>query len=184
MKEEMLIRRKETARQIVSAMAEAGVSKTGLARMLGRKPSVVTQWLSGNHNFTLDTLAEISAVLHKPITGVSSDLDLPLVSGYASVKEVDAVLNEPSEAIRCISMVSLPPLEFSILDKKARDLGVSLRNYAEFILCKEANSSPKTEIDKTAAFIECCFGAWRGAEYDAIVDELSKSRTFREVVEL
>ena len=31
--------------------------------MLGQQPSVVTKWLSGTHNFTADTLADIQRVL-------------------------------------------------------------------------------------------------------------------------
>jgi transcriptional regulator with XRE-family HTH domain len=38
----------------------AGLSKGEFAERLGKNPSEISKWLSGTHNFTLDTLAEIS----------------------------------------------------------------------------------------------------------------------------
>ncbi len=34
-----------------------------LAARLGKKPSIITRWLSGTHNFTLDTLSDIEVAL-------------------------------------------------------------------------------------------------------------------------
>lgn len=56
------------------------------AEKLGKKPPEVSKWLSGNHNFTLDTLSEIEEVLginlinidppYKEVTNGSVDLDI------------------------------------------------------------------------------------------------------------
>ena len=73
-------RRMRTAIQIEEAMRERKVSKTQLAQMMGRKPSEITKWLSGNQNFTQDLLAEISYYLHADITGVST----PIKETYSS----------------------------------------------------------------------------------------------------
>lgn len=39
---------------------EKGLSKKEFAEAIGKRPSEVTKWLSGQHNFTLRTLALLS----------------------------------------------------------------------------------------------------------------------------
>jgi ribosome-binding protein aMBF1 (putative translation factor) len=51
------------AAQIEDAMIVKGIGKKKLADMLGKKPSVITKWLSGTHNFETNTLTEIAKVL-------------------------------------------------------------------------------------------------------------------------
>ena len=57
-----------TAARIADAMQAAGLSKSQFARKMGKSPSEITKWLSGTHNFTIDSLQEISAVLGVEIT--------------------------------------------------------------------------------------------------------------------
>ena len=57
-----------TAARIADAMKAAGLSKSQFARKMGKSPSEITKWLSGTHNFTIDSLQEISAVLGVEIT--------------------------------------------------------------------------------------------------------------------
>ena len=45
-------------------MKERGISQRELARMTGKRPSEVTRWLSGQHNFTLATIAMLSVALN------------------------------------------------------------------------------------------------------------------------
>jgi ribosome-binding protein aMBF1 (putative translation factor) len=40
------------------------MAKKQFAQKVGRKPSEITKWLSGTHNFTLDTLTDIEQVLN------------------------------------------------------------------------------------------------------------------------
>ena len=51
------------AARIASALREKGWNKIRLASELNKSPSLVTRWLSGNHNFTTDTLSDIQNVL-------------------------------------------------------------------------------------------------------------------------
>jgi transcriptional regulator with XRE-family HTH domain len=51
------------AAKIYDAIQQKGISKKQFAEMLGQQPSVITKWLSGTHNFTADTLADIQRVL-------------------------------------------------------------------------------------------------------------------------
>ncbi len=44
-----------------------GMTKRDLAVKLQRKPSVITKWMSGTHNFTIDTLVEIAVALEVDI---------------------------------------------------------------------------------------------------------------------
>ena len=56
--------------KIDALMRERGFSKKQLADQLGKRPSEVTRWLSGQHNFTVSTLAMLSAFFGKPIISV------------------------------------------------------------------------------------------------------------------
>ncbi len=49
--------------RIDEQMKAKGVSKKRLAELTGKSPSEVTRWLSGQHNFTLATIAKISVAL-------------------------------------------------------------------------------------------------------------------------
>ena len=49
------------ANRIDYLIKKNGLSKKSFAEALGKRPSEVCKWLSGQHNFTLRTLATISA---------------------------------------------------------------------------------------------------------------------------
>jgi len=51
-------------------MKERGLSQRELARMTGKRPSEVTRWLSGQHNFTLATIAKLSVALDHDFVAV------------------------------------------------------------------------------------------------------------------
>jgi transcriptional regulator with XRE-family HTH domain len=51
------------AARIADLMAGAGYSKSSFAALLGKEPSVITKWLSGTHNFTYETLLDITMAL-------------------------------------------------------------------------------------------------------------------------
>ncbi len=52
------------AAKIDDALKAKGWKKKDLVVALGKKPSVITKWLSGTHNFTSDTLTDIGRVLN------------------------------------------------------------------------------------------------------------------------
>ena len=56
--------------RIDALMRERGLSKKQFADALGRRPSEITKWLSGQHNFTLSTLAMLSSFFGQPIITV------------------------------------------------------------------------------------------------------------------
>lgn len=51
-------------------MKEKGLSKKQFADAIGKRPSEITRWLSGEHNFTISTLAMLSAFFGQPIVTV------------------------------------------------------------------------------------------------------------------
>ena len=57
-------------------MREKGLSKKQLADAIGKRPSEITRWLSGEHNFTISTLAMLSSFFGKPIITVSYDFKI------------------------------------------------------------------------------------------------------------
>ncbi len=56
--------------RIYDLMQERGLTKKQFAEALGKRPCEVTKWLSGQHNFTISTLAMLSAFFGKSIISV------------------------------------------------------------------------------------------------------------------
>ena len=57
--------------RINNLMTERGLSKLEFAQALGKRPSEVTKWLSGQHNFTIRTLSLLSAFFGESLIFVS-----------------------------------------------------------------------------------------------------------------
>ncbi len=51
-------------------MRERGLNKKQFAEALGKRPNEITRWLSGEHNFTISTIAMLSTFFGKPIISV------------------------------------------------------------------------------------------------------------------
>ncbi|MCC6413623.1 MAG: helix-turn-helix transcriptional regulator [Saprospiraceae bacterium] len=51
------------AAKIFDAMEAKGLSQKQFAEKIGKRPSMIRHWLSGGHNFTVDTLTDIQRVL-------------------------------------------------------------------------------------------------------------------------
>lgn len=51
------------AAKLASAIKAKGLKKKEFAEKLGKRPSEISKWLSGTHNFTTDTLIDIEALL-------------------------------------------------------------------------------------------------------------------------
>ncbi len=56
--------------RIFDLMTQKGLSKTEFARAIGKRPCEVTKWLSGQHNFTLKTLALLSTFFGVPVVRI------------------------------------------------------------------------------------------------------------------
>lgn len=52
------------ADKIAHTLEKRGISQKEFSRMMGKSEGEVSRWVSGQHNFTLRTLAKISDVLN------------------------------------------------------------------------------------------------------------------------
>ena len=69
--------------RIGDALLRKGWSKTDLANAMGKKAAEISKWMSGQHNFTIETIAKIEAVLGEDIISVKK-YRKP-VNGYAQM---------------------------------------------------------------------------------------------------
>ncbi|MDE6537505.1 MAG: helix-turn-helix transcriptional regulator [Muribaculaceae bacterium] len=53
--------------RLATLMQERGLNKKQFAEALGKRPNEITRWLSGEHNFTISTLAMLSTFFGKSI---------------------------------------------------------------------------------------------------------------------
>ena len=53
----------KSADKIFETLRSKGLSQKEFARLVGTSEAAVSKWIGGGHNFTLSTLAKISAVL-------------------------------------------------------------------------------------------------------------------------
>jgi transcriptional regulator with XRE-family HTH domain len=61
---QQISKRMKLAAQIDDVLMSRGLTNQEFAFMMGKKPSEITRWLSGTHNFTTETLWEIERVLN------------------------------------------------------------------------------------------------------------------------
>ena len=73
------------AAHISEILERKGWSKTDLATALGKKNAEISKWMSGQHNFTIATIAKIEAVLGEDIISVKK-YRKP-VTGYTQMPE-------------------------------------------------------------------------------------------------
>lgn len=60
----------EISERIDALMRQKGLSRKQFAEALGHRPSEITKWLSGQHNFTIATLAILFSFFGQPIITV------------------------------------------------------------------------------------------------------------------
>ncbi len=74
------------AGKIADTLKIKGISQKKFAQMLGKSESEISEFLSGNRNFTLDTLSDISACLGMPFFPSSDTPTWPVQTEDARVK--------------------------------------------------------------------------------------------------
>ena len=75
------------ANKIADALKAKGISQKKFSEMTGRSESEVSEWLSGDRNFTIDTLSDIQKYLGIDLLNTSS-MRTSLVSKEASRMKV------------------------------------------------------------------------------------------------
>lgn len=70
--------------RINQILRENNISKKELAEKMDKKPSEISKWLNGEHNFTLRSLAKLSAELGEPLLEVPKRKPhATFISGYS-----------------------------------------------------------------------------------------------------
>jgi len=59
--------------RIHEILVKQGKERKDLARLLGKSESEISKWMTGTHNFTINTLAKIQDVLGEPVIQVAKE---------------------------------------------------------------------------------------------------------------
>lgn len=67
--------------RIHEILVKQGKEQKDLARLLGKSESEISKWMTGTHNFTINTLAKIQAVLGEPVIQITKEkqVERPLI---------------------------------------------------------------------------------------------------------
>lgn len=85
------------ATKIADALKEQGITQKHLATLLNKEPSEISKWLSGTHNFTIDTLSDIQDILNIKLINVDKEAKeyQPLVfCKFVTVKKKENIYND------------------------------------------------------------------------------------------
>ena len=74
------------ANKIADTLKAKGISQKKFSEMAGRSESEVSEWLSGNRNFTIDTLSDIKKYLGIDLLNTSSIRTAPISKGASRIK--------------------------------------------------------------------------------------------------
>ena len=91
------------AAKIQDAITAKGIGKKQFADMMDQSPSVITKWLSGGQNFTVDTLTDIQRVLgvqllaveEKPAVEVTYKASMSLIVTLNELHEIGQPAGQP-----------------------------------------------------------------------------------------
>jgi transcriptional regulator with XRE-family HTH domain len=73
------------ANALESLLKNKGISKSEFAAKMGKSPSEISKWMSGKHNFTIDTLMEIAHALKVDLTELLKFKPEPLIKTKITV---------------------------------------------------------------------------------------------------
>jgi len=95
------------AARISNRLKELGMSKIQFAEKIGKKPSAISRWLSGTHNFTSFTLSDIQEILKINLFNYSAGKD-NVITVSSSDKIIVNVFNniEPSRYLEELEISS------------------------------------------------------------------------------
>lgn len=75
------------AARIDKAREKKGWSRKELAAQLGKRPSEISKWLSGTHNFTTDTLFDLERILETRFIHIGEKLKVQIERYYVTVSQ-------------------------------------------------------------------------------------------------
>lgn len=78
--------RMHVAIKIADALKARQISQKAFAKLMGRSESEISEWLSGNRNFTIDTLSDIKKQLNIDLLNTTSMLTSAVSRERAKIK--------------------------------------------------------------------------------------------------
>jgi len=97
------------AARIEDAMKAKGWNKTDLLRETQQKsPSVITKWLSGTHNFTVDTLSSIEEALGIKLLNIRKKNEEVVVKFKVTIESSPTITTPSSLKSNPIKIINLP----------------------------------------------------------------------------
>ena len=85
------------AKRIDEARQKAGLTKKDFANMLNKTPSVISRWLSGTHNFTIDTLWDIEKALNVELINLYESKSAETIVKYQTIYVKQNSFSQPCE---------------------------------------------------------------------------------------
>lgn len=92
--------------RIHEILVRQGKEQKDLARLLGKSESEISKWMTGTHNFTMNTLAKIQAVLGEPIIQIAREKQIE--------KTITIYISSTEYALRPSSQTSLVSTKMEI----------------------------------------------------------------------
>ena len=106
--------------RIADTLKAKGISQKKFAEMTGRSESEISEWLSGDRNFTIDTLSDIKKYLGLDLLNIPAMRTAPVSKDAARIKLVKKRtpvrydVSEVSTADATIGWMSVSLLEISV----------------------------------------------------------------------
>ncbi len=72
--------------KIADTLKAKGISQKKFAEMTGRSESEISEWLSGDRNFTIDTLSDIKKYLGLDLLNIPTMRTVPVSKGASRIK--------------------------------------------------------------------------------------------------
>lgn len=85
------------ANKIQELLKDRGLKPADLARLLDKKPSEISKWLTGTHTFTTKTITKIETVLGADIIHIETQKEYVYLKVHIGQEEQEDTLFENSE---------------------------------------------------------------------------------------
>ena len=94
------------ANKIQELLKDRGLKPADLARLLDKKPSEISKWLTGTHTFTTKTITKIETVLGEDIIHIEAQKEYVYLKVHVSQEEPEDTLFENSEVFSVDSSIN------------------------------------------------------------------------------
>jgi transcriptional regulator with XRE-family HTH domain len=94
----------QVAARLQDLITAAALSKGAFAEKVNKNPSEITKWVSGTHNFTIDTLCEIALALNVPVAELFAFEQMQVIQKVqivVSSKVMQPAISSGSPLIAC-----------------------------------------------------------------------------------